>query len=433
MQRLPAWQHERIFCLACLMVLFVLGAASVQALSTADNSLDIEIGLEARLFAHDGLAKQQTAGTGGSQSGQGNAGQSISLRAEYVVQTGENSRFVMAPFVRLDSEDDKRTHADVRELFWSTLGESWEFSVGAKQVFWGVAEFNHLVDIVNQTDLVENIDGEEKLGQPMAQLSLVRDWGVVDLYAMSGFRERTFPGEDGRLRPPFVIDDEHARYESDDKRSHVEYAVRWSHQIGGLDLGVYHFNGTARAPELVPEARPDGTVELVPEYALIEQTGLDAQYLTGNWACKLEAIHRSGQGESFEAVTAGVEYTFVGVLDSAVDVGVVAEYFHDSRGEEAFDTLLEDDYAVGLRFGFNDADDSRALIGVIRDADSGETAVSIEASRQVGEHVKLSLEGRFFSGAQDLDPDDPASWSGNDRAGFLETEDHVQLELKWFF
>ena len=34
----------------------------------------------------------------------------------------------------------------------------------------------------NQTDGVEDIDSEDKLGQPMVNLTLERDWGALDLY-----------------------------------------------------------------------------------------------------------------------------------------------------------------------------------------------------------------------------------------------------------
>jgi len=47
--------------------------------------------------------------------------------------------------------------------------------VGINSVFWRVVESNHLVDILNQTDLIEDIDGEEKLGQPMISLSTQQD------------------------------------------------------------------------------------------------------------------------------------------------------------------------------------------------------------------------------------------------------------------
>ncbi len=69
------------------------------------------------------------------------------------------------------------THWDIRELSWIHVGNGWESRVGIRKVFWGVTEGRHLVDIINQTDQVDQVDGEEKLGQPMINLSTVRDWG----------------------------------------------------------------------------------------------------------------------------------------------------------------------------------------------------------------------------------------------------------------
>ena len=97
--------------------------------------------------------------------------------------------------------DGERTHFDVRELYWETFGETWDLRIGIARVFWGVVETQHLVDIINQTDTVENSDGEDKLGQPMINLSLVRDWGTVDLFVLPGFRERTFRGVSGVCVP----------------------------------------------------------------------------------------------------------------------------------------------------------------------------------------------------------------------------------------
>jgi hypothetical protein len=61
--------------------------------------------------------------------------------------------------------------------------------LGANKVFWGVTESRHLVDIINQTDLVEDIDEEQNLGQPMVNLLLQRDWGQLDFYLKPWFRE----------------------------------------------------------------------------------------------------------------------------------------------------------------------------------------------------------------------------------------------------
>ena len=84
-------------------------------------------------------------------------------------------------FYRVDEYDEERTHGDIRELAWLHAAEDWELNVGISKVFWGVTESIHLVDIINQSDLVENIDGEDKLGQPMVNLSLIRDLSLIHI------------------------------------------------------------------------------------------------------------------------------------------------------------------------------------------------------------------------------------------------------------
>ncbi|MGB5517007.1 MAG: hypothetical protein WBO73_00875, partial [Gammaproteobacteria bacterium] len=109
-------------------------------------------------------------------------------------------------FYRVDQYDDNRTHGDIRELSWTGVFDTLELTAGISKVFWGVTETQHLVDIINQTDLVENVDGEDKLGQPMIKLSSAQDWGIIDFFVLPYFRERTFPGVEGRPRPEVVVD-----------------------------------------------------------------------------------------------------------------------------------------------------------------------------------------------------------------------------------
>ena len=85
------------------------------------------------------------------------------------------------------SMDDQRTHADLREAYWAWQDDEYELIVGVDKVFWGVAESRHLVDIINQTDLVEDLDEEDKLGQPMVNVSVQRDWGRLGFYLLPYF------------------------------------------------------------------------------------------------------------------------------------------------------------------------------------------------------------------------------------------------------
>ncbi|HEY5703037.1 MAG TPA: hypothetical protein VIV20_06155, partial [Gammaproteobacteria bacterium] len=284
----------------------------------------------------------------------------------------------------------------------------------------GVIEFQHLVDIINQTDLVENIDGEDKLGQPMLNLALINDWGTLDLFVMPWFRERSFPGTKGRLRTQPRVDTDLSRYESDAKEKHVDFAIRYSHFFGDWDIGLAHFYGTSREPRLLTTVR-EGEAVLFPFYDIINQTSLDVQATKGNMLWKLEALHRSGQGETYNALAGGFEYTIVGLLGSVIDLGLLAEYHYDERGKEA-PTIFDDDIALGTRFAFNDASSSELLAGLLIDKDNGGKFFNVEASRRIAARWFLEMEGRFLF---DQDPGDP---------GFsLRRDDYVELLLTYYF
>ena len=279
-------------------------------------------GLEVRSYPHDPVDPAQE-----------NLSRSLLFKPElYLRLPGDNS-VMFVPYLRWDANDGERTHFDVRELYWETYAETWELRIGVGRVFWGVVETQHLVDIINQTDAVENPDGEDKLGQPMVNLSLIRDWGTLDLFVLPGFRERTFPGRAGRLRSFPQVDKDQVSYESSSEQAHVDYAIRWSHVLGDWDLGLYHFYGTSREPRFLAGADNLGRPVLTPRYDLIHQSGADVQATLGNMLWKLESIYRSGQGDSLVAASGGFEYTMVGVLGSGADLGLLGEYHFDSEGE----------------------------------------------------------------------------------------------------
>lgn len=168
-----------------------------------------------------------------------------------VASDNDAHQFKLTPFYRLDGMDDERTHFDLREAYWRYRIDAWEFIVGVNKVFCGVTESQHLVDIINQTDIIEDIDQEDKLGQPMIMLGSQRDWGEMQLYLMPYFRERKFPGKYGRLRAPLLVDKE-SRFESGANEYHPDVALRYSHYLGDWDVGAYYFYGTSREPILGP-------------------------------------------------------------------------------------------------------------------------------------------------------------------------------------
>jgi hypothetical protein len=371
----------------------VVGIGGVRTGTAGEFSANVDVATELRLFPDAPQFAQQF------DTFQPSAALTGDLRYS---SDDRRHQLVFVPFARLDGQDDERTHADVREGYYRYAGDAFEVRVGAGKVFWGVTESRHLVDIINQTDAVEDIDEEDKLGQPMVQLSLLKDWGKVDLFVMPLFRERTFPGPAGRLRFEPRVDASRARYEDAAEATHTDFALRYSHYAGRFDFGVNLFAGTSREPLFVPEFTDAGAIVFAPLYTQINQFGVDVQYTGGAWLWKLETIVREGQGDTFAALVGGFEYTLFGVTEQGADLGLLVEYLYDGR--ELFTApvvTLENDLFYGTRFALNDINDTSVLAGAITDLDDGSTAALIEAGRRVGQHWRAEFEARLFVGVDD--------------------------------
>jgi hypothetical protein len=323
-------------------------------------------------------------------------------------------------FMRADNKDSQRQHADIRELLWLHLDGDNEWRVGVNTMFWGVTESQHLVDVINQIDGVEGIDGEDKLGQPMIHLKRYQDWGVLDFLVLPGFRERTFRGEEGRPRLPLVVDTDQAEYESSAGQQHIDYALRFSQTYNDLDLGVSWFSGTSREPLLLP-GESDGEPALIPFYEQMTQIGVDAQLLYLDWIWRLELIHREADSSDRDAFVFGFEYTFFGVFESLSDIGAIVEFSHDNRPEE-LRSVYDRDLFLGARFALNDAQSTEVLAGFLVDVDKYSRSFRIEASRRVGQSWKATLELQTFA---NIDPDDPLV--------AFEDDDYLLLDMAYFF
>ncbi|MCK8521734.1 hypothetical protein M0D21_09140 [Aquimarina sp. D1M17] len=373
-----------------LLVILVLSGLNTYA--QEDNSKktthDFEMELEAeyRYFYDDALFEEQK-----------DHFPSFAIRPEYAISWNKGYESInFKGFFRLDV-DEERTHWDIRELYYQKAKNNWEFSLGLKKVYWGVTESNHLVDIINQTDAVETFDGEEKLGQPMAQFTwITQKFGTFDFFYLPYHRKRTFAGDKGRLRFPVVIDKEDLEYESSAKEWRQDLAFRWKHYFNILDIGLSYFYGNGREPLFAFDSL--GNINAF--YPVIHQAGLDLQITHDAFLWKLESIYRHASAQEFVALVAGLEYTFSNIDGNGLDIGLLGEYLYDERDELALNAL-QNDIFLGSRIAFNDTQDTSILIGGIKDLESDSTIFSLEASRRFGSSWTAEIEARIFDNIDD--------------------------------
>jgi len=328
----------------------------------------------------------------------------------------DDADIVFVPFYRYDSMDEERSHGDIRELYYFTSRGDYNLTVGVSKVFWGVTESAHLVDVINQTDSIESVDGEDKLGQPMLHFTAVKDWGVTEFFILPYFRERTFSGQDGRLRTRTPIQADLAQYESSCAEKHVDYAFRYSKTIGDWDLGVSYLDGTDREPSLFVQGG-----ELIPYYSQMQHVGVDVQGIIGDWLWKLESVYKNSYQEYVSSV-GGFEYTHVGLFGTVWDLGLLAEYLYDSRGESSF-AVGQNDMFAGFRFALNDEASSEVLFGMAQDLDNSSSRYfKLEASARLTQSMSLRIDAWGANSDSSADP-----------LYSLRSDDFVQVSLDCYF
>ena len=359
----------------------LLSSSSVWGQTKAESSFELEIGSETSFFFEKGAFP-----------GQKQFYPAFHLRPEYSLSWKDGIHSInFQGFFRYDPNGNSRTHFDIRELYYQHVKDRWELSIGAKRIFWGKTESAHLVDVINQVDFLEGLDGEEKLGQPMIQFSYLTNFGTFDLFYLPYSRQIDLGNEAGRPRTPFVLNETDFSFEASGEQWHPSAAFRWSHYLGPMDIGLHYFYGNAREPLL--DIKPNGTFGLL--FPEVHQVGLDYQIIVKDWIWKLESVLRMGSFDPIFAGVAGFEYTIANIRNSGIDIGLLAEYLYDSRGDLAF-TSMDNDIFLGARLAFNDVQSTEILAGFAQDLSQSSKFFRLEASRRIGENYKLSVEGQVF-------------------------------------
>ena len=88
-----------------------------------------------------------------------------------------------------------------------------------------------------------------------------------------------------------------------------------------------------------------------------------------------------------------------GVFDNA-DLGLIAEYAWDSRGDDAT-SIFNNDIIVGARLALNDEADTSFLLTSSVDHDNGAASIRLEAQRRVADGWIAEVEGSLFINADE--------------------------------
>ena len=286
-----------------------------------------------------------------------------------------------------------------------------------RQEFWGKAESKNVVDLINQSDAAANEGKSGKLGALSISAERYVDIGDLQLWYISGFREKTFNDSDAHPSSGLTVNS--AQYARKDGKDADDFAVRLSSFAGDWDLAGSVFYGTARDPILTVAV---GGKALNPYYALQKSIGLEAQYTGDATLLKWESLHGTQSSligtHNFSAAVAGIEYTYYRSFETKLDIGLIGEVQHDDRPQAAANQFG----VAGVRLVFNDIADSNILFLLSADSKMDQSIVSLEASQRINDVTSVKLTSQFYNAR-----------TATSAYGQLSDDDAVTLTLNMFF
>ena len=332
--------------------------------------------------------------------GQSSKNFSMYIEPELFYEWDRDLSFTFRPFTRYDKVDHRRTHTDIREAVLKYIRDDWEIGLGIDRIFWGVTESKNLVDIINQTDSVENPSGEEKLGQPIISYTKVSRLGYFDIFYLPYFRAGNSPGRQGRLRTDPIVKYEDPIFTGGAGKWSPDGAVRWSNNFDGYDLSFHFFRGNGREASVNPKIQ-NGELVYVAGYERISQLGATGTYSNGPWLFKVESLHRRGQNnavnirKSFTSYILGLERTYTRIVGEMGDLTLFGEYISDNRRINSPETL-ENDIFIAARVSLNDTHNSEFFLASTRDLGGEGNTLTMDYSRRLMESVKINIAGNIY-------------------------------------
>lgn len=317
---------------------------------------------------------------------------SAAAQLEFAHSLSERDQLTATLFVRGDSVDDERNYADVREFLWLHDAEAYQLRAGVGQISWGVNELFKITDLINQKDRAE-LPFQRKLGQPLMSLSFYWGEDLIELYSLYDVRSAWYPGEDGRLRYPILVNTDDEEFERG-ATGRWDLAGRWKTRLWDMDIALSHFYGVTRDPYFIFNYDFNDPY-LVPVYEKVNQSSLEWQYLVHDVILRAEFTYQTGSLEQFESVAGGFEYTFGAVFESDFDLTWYVEGIWDSR-EHIYGTLFDRDVGVAARLAFNDERDSNLVVGVVADTRYDEAFATLFWTNTFGESWTFNLAGQYF-------------------------------------
>lgn len=300
------------------------------------------------------------------------------------------------------NEDTKRTFARIDEIILKLDYEDDAVQIGKSIKYWGALELRNIVDTFNPDELRDDMFKTNKLGvwnssythyTENGELSLIVKLAEPDQkMAAHPYVYYIFPSfadyddnlvtSENKNRPSFYL----TYSGTTDSEYALDYAFIYEN---GYDSQRYFSNLINQPQTYVQNAY------LVNKFMTYNTLVVDSTLF------KLEALYAFVEDDisvgNYSHLGFGVEHTLEN-LENGASLGLITEYYKYDTYEsdkytdlELFETM-QNDLFIGLRYTFNDEDDSSIVGGLIHDLEYYEEVYYLEYESRFSDSIKVALD-----------------------------------------
>lgn len=313
--------------------------------------------------------------------------------------------------------DDTRTQEDKTQRSFARVDEfyySREFQDGTKKVLigkkihhWGALEAKNITDVFNPLDFRNSSSSKDKLGVWNSQFSHFTDNGEFSLIVKHHEQDQKISARPYSyyFLPNTVSLDE--TLQTQEKRHYpttylsysastewetaLDYAFIISH---GYDSQKY-YTIKSTTPTVV-----QANAYLVNKFLSYNTLVVGATLIKAEIA--LTDVIDDSVVSDYLHLGLGFEHEILSFLSKEGKLGVIGEYYYyDVFNKSKLSDLdlyevYQNDIFLGLRYTFNDADDSSLLVGTVIDTEYDEAAYSMKYETRLKHGLKIEIEYQYL-------------------------------------
>ena len=303
------------------------------------------------------------------------------------------------------SEHNKRTFVRVDELYLKYEFDNDAILAGKSIKYWGALELRNIVDGFNPNDFRGDMFKTEKLGAYNVSYSHYTENGELSLTLKLYEQNQKMPGFPYvyYFLPTGIAYDDNLQTSTSAYRPSLYLSYTGSTDTEyALDYAFIYENGydsqryfTSNATSFSPPSQFNEHAYLVNKFMTYDTLVIDATLI------KLEALYADVEENTFVGdyshLALGVEHTLDNFENGAA-LGLIAEYYNYTTYEDdkyndlkLFETM-QNDLFIGIRYTFNNADDSSIVGGIVTDLEYDEQMYYFEYESRILDDFKVALD-----------------------------------------